>query len=69
MELHDDELYYGGPCGVRFYFEHRKSTNAHPMMRRDYAFVDEPGCGLVRSELAAGGSALRWLDKGARAHR
>jgi predicted ATPase len=46
-----------------------KSTLIAELARRGYACVEEPGRRVVRNELAAGGSALPWLDAEAFMHR
>jgi predicted ATPase len=46
-----------------------KSTLLTELGRRGYAIVEEPGRRIVKQELAAGGSALPWLDAAAFARR
>lgn len=46
-----------------------KSTLLAELARRGHAVVEEPGRRIVQEELAAGGSALPWLDLAAFARR
>jgi predicted ATPase len=46
-----------------------KSTLIAELSTRGYAVVEEPGRRIVREELAAGGSALPWVDRVAFARR
>ena len=46
-----------------------KSTLLAALKTRGYAVVEEPGRRIVREELAAGGSALPWVDHIAFARR
>ena len=46
-----------------------KSTLLEELLRRGHAVVEEPGRRIVQQELAAGGSALPWLDLEAFARR
>jgi predicted ATPase len=46
-----------------------KSTLLEELRRRGYATVEEPGRRIVQEELAAGGTALPWLDLSAFARR
>lgn len=46
-----------------------KSTLLEELRKRGHAVVDEPGRRIVQEELAAGGSALPWLDLAAFARR
>lgn len=46
-----------------------KSTLLEELRRRGHAVVEEPGRRIVREELAAGGTALPWLDIAAFARR
>jgi predicted ATPase len=46
-----------------------KSTLLEELRRRGHAAVEEPGRRIVQEELAAGGTALPWLDLAAFARR
>ncbi|MGD9477835.1 AAA family ATPase [Shinella sp. G-2] len=46
-----------------------KSTLLEALHRRGHAVVEEPGRRIVQQELAAGGTALPWLDLAAFARR
>jgi predicted ATPase len=46
-----------------------KSTLLDELRRRGHATVEEPGRRIVQAELAAGGSALPWIDMAAFARR